>query len=762
MSLLSEPLCRYGRVLALGLALLMAVFVDAAESELTVSSPLLALPTEAREQQIAERMQATPLGWPAGRMIIADAVKQLAKGGNATSLGTSIDPTLQADVPALAGNYWQGIVTICVAFDLVIEPGEGMDVGEDSGRFGNRDNTGTAIVATGGPVRLVQRPPGRSRPLYVSCGLLLAEVGALNVRVRNGGDLSRTADMETMFRFEPRVQGLQVGTTLAAWRSVDDVLGRRLEYTESAKENQGDVSIVHLAAVPEPFNGCTLVGELLVQTLEPVSLSATMRVGDKARASLLGQEITLHLIGEGETTANGQRGPGFSISVPTAVLGTRPTLQVQSAGQSLPFNNQGSHWSGGRIELFYRGPRQLEGAYEVTLVGQAALQQIRLPVSVPITLESLPRQEKPLIGGMELQVPSRVRWEAGEVALKTAVGFLSPSNHVLLELGADEQRRVLLPAFEGQFWDGVLVICRAFDLSILPPSQSVQAQSEEESSIATCLTSGPLCLGQRRGDRVGVDGYQASGILLLGVDDVTVITNQGLDGVSRQAEIAYRLRLEPRLDASLIGSATVSWTSLGGVDAGRPLVVEESPTQPRNNDDGEHVPMRFMRVGKRLIRVPANSTTTESVMTSGVVTVTGLPTESVNLSLNGQVSLQLRRPVRSEITVTAEERTIAMLGDKALVVRMLTNKDEPRAGANRRGISVEMASDNLDALNLDLHDSTGKSVRSTGSGNSGSNGRMRLMWYFAELDDGPYAVVLTARERMATLRLPFVLSTKTP
>ena len=172
--------------------------------------------------------------------------------------------------------------------------------------------------------------------------------------------------------------------------------------------------------------------------------------------------------------------------------------------------------------------------------------------------------------------------------------------------------------------------------------------------------------------------------------------------------------------------------------------------------------MRFMRVGKRLIRVPANSTTTESVMTSGVVTVTGLPTESVNLSLNGQVSLQLRRPVRSEITVTAEERTIAMLGDKALVVRMLTNKDEPRAGANRRGISVEMASDNLDALNLDLHDSTGKSVRSTGSGNSGSNGRMRLMWYFAELDDGPYAVVLTARERMATLRLPFVLSTKTP
>jgi hypothetical protein len=751
-------LYRYASTLMLGLVTAVAF---SAEIELAVSSSLFGLKSEVREQQVAERMQATPMGWPAARMTIAEAVQRLAASGNTTTLGTLIDPTRQADVPAVAGDYWQAIIAVCVAFDVVIELGEVMDVGEDSGRFGNRDNNGTAVVMTGGAVRLVQRPPNRNRPLYVSCGLVLAEVGALNIRVREGSEISRTAEIQTMFRFEPRVRALQVGTTLAAWRSVEDALGRRLEWSESAKETQGDVSVVHLSAVPEPFNGCTLVGELLVQTLEPVSLSATMRVGDKARTTLLGQEVTIHLIGEGETTANGQRGPGFSLSVPTAVLGTRPTLQVQAAGQSLQFNNQGSHWSGGRIELFYRGPRQLEGAFEVSLFGQAALQQIRVPVTMPITLASLPKGEKSLIGGMELQVPTRVRWDAGEFDLKTAIGFLSQTNQVLLELGANEQNKVLLPAFDGQFWEGVLAICRAFDLTILPPSQSVKAQDDEESSIATCLTSGPLCLGQRRGDRVGVDGYQASGILLLGIDDVTVITNHALDGLSRQAEISYRLRLEPRLDASLIGAASVSWTSLGGIDAGRPLVVEEAPMQA-NNEDGEHQQMRFMRVGKRLIRVPASNNTGELVSASGVVTVTGLPTDSVNLSLNGQVSLQLKRPVRSEITVVADERAIAMLGDKSLVVRMLTSKDEQLANGNRRGISVEMANDHLDALNLDLRDSTGKSIRSTGNGNNGANGRMRLLWYFADMDNGPYTVVLTARERMATFRLPFVLTTKTP
>lgn len=740
---------------------LSASHVCAAEVELGVSSPILALQTEEREIEIAARLQATPCSWNAGRLTLGEAIERLSATGNDTHVSSSADLKKEAEVTAIAGNYWDGVIAVCQAFDLVLEPGEGMDVGEDSGRFSNRDNSGTAIIATGGPVRLVPRPEKRTKPIYVSCGQLLTEIAALNMHVRNGTEKSRTADIEIIFRFEPRVKALQIGTTLAAWKSVDDALGRRLEWTESAKESQGDISIVHIDNLPQPFNGATLVGELLVQALEPVSLTATMKVGDKARATLLGQEVSMELIGEGETTANGQRGPGFSLSVPTAVLGTRPTLEVMAAGQPIKFNNQGSHWSGGRIELFFRGPRQLEGEYVVTLVGQAALQQLRLPLRMPISLDSLPQGEKPLAGGMELQVPSMVEWDAGDIDLKSIIGILGNENQVLLELGADEKRSVHLPAFKGQFWEAVLVICKAFDLTLLPPSQSVQGNADEESSIATCVTGGPLCLGQRRNGRPGVEAYQANGIVMLGVDDVTVITNYGLDGISRQAEITYRLRLEPRLDASLIGSASVSWTSLGGIDDGRPLVVEESAPATQNQES-DRVQMRFMRVGKRLIRVPANGNADEQTVATGIVNVTGLPTGSVDLQLHGQVSLQLRRPVRSEVNIVPGERAVAMLGDKALVLRMLDGSEEKRVNNTRRGISVEMASDKLDALNLDLRDKDGKSVRSTGSGNSGTNGRMRLMWYFAELENGPFSVILTARERMATLRLPFVLNAKSP
>lgn len=467
----------------------------------------------------------------------------------------------------------------------------------------------------------------------------------------------------------------------------------------------------------------------------------------------------MQLIGEGETTANGQRGPGFSLSVPTAVLGTRPKLAVTLGGQPLKFNNQGSHWSGGRIELFYRGPKLLDGAYVATLTGQAALQQVRLALSVPIVLARLPSAERPIANGLDLQVPTRLHWEAGECAVAEAVKRLGGANQVLLELGADERRRAVLPAFDGTFWEATLAVCRAFDLTILPPSQAVQGQDDDGENTPTCVTGGPLCLGQRQGERAGVDAFQASGILLMGLDALTVMTNQGLAGVTRQAELSYRLRLEPRLDASLIGSATVSWTSLAGVGDGLPLVVEESALEVA--PDGEaRAQMRFMRVGRRLVRM-AGQEQPASTTATGRVTVSGLPAGPVPLALSGQVSLHLRRPVRTELPMAIGGRATARLGERSLMVKMFSASNEDDGG-DRSGVSVELAGDELDALTVELRDAMGKAVHSTGSGNSGANGRSRLVWYFATLDQGPYAVTLSARERLGILRLPFSLNALTP
>jgi hypothetical protein len=732
----------------------------AGEVDFTLSSPLLALPEAQRTQQVQARLTATPLAWPGGRLTAGEAVALLAATGNATSLADPADSVRVAELPALAGDYWQGVVAICAAFNLGVEPGEGLDQSEDSGRYGNRDNNGTALVATGGAVLLRSLGAGAPRPLYVPCGAVLGEVITFDLHHRQGAISSRTADIRLALRMEPRVQPLQIGTTLVAWGAVEDPLGRKVNWAEAPTGRQGDVSAVQLSDVPEAFSGCTLVGELLVQSLEPVSLSATVRPGEKARADLLGQEVSMQLIGEGETTANGQRGPGFSLSVPTAVLGTRPKLTVTRGGQPLKFNNQGSHWSGGRIELFYRGPKLLDGAYVATLTGQAALQQVRLPLRVPIALARLPVAERSANNSVDLQVPTRLRWDAGECTVAEAVHRLGGANQVLLELGADERRRAALPAFEGSFWEGVLAVCRAFDLTILPPSQAVQGQDDDGEKSPTCITGGPLCLGQRLGDRPGIGSFQASGILLMGLDALTVVTNQGLNGVTRQAEVAYRLRLEPRLDASLIGSATVSWTSLAGVGDGRPLVVEESPLDVSPEDD-VRAQMRVMRVGRRLVRVAANDQTTGATATGRVI-ISGLPSGQVPLALSGQVSLHLRRPVRAEVSMTAGGRASARLGDHALMVKMFSSTNDDEGGNERSGVAVEMSGDEIDALSVEVRDATGKAVRSNGSGNSGSNGRSRLMWYFAAFDQGAYTVVLTGRERLGTLRLPFSLTATTP
>lgn len=740
--------------------LLSAGLLWAGEVDFTVSSPLLAQPEAQRTQQIQARLAATPLAWPGGRLTAAQAVALLAASGNATTLVDPADADRSADLPALAGDYWQGVAAVCAAFDLVIEPGEGLDQAEDSGRYGNRDNNGTALVATGGPLLLRGRDATGPRPLYVPCGSVLAEVLAFDLHQRQGAVASRTADVRLSLRLEPRVQPLQIGTTLVAWTTVEDPLGRKLNSSEAAGGRRADVSAVHLSDVHENFTGCTLTGELLVQTLEPVTLSATIRPGEKARADLLGQEVSMQLIGDGETTANGQRGPGFSLSVPTAVLGTRPKLTVTLGGQPLKFNNQGSHWSGGRIELFYRGPKLLDGAYVATLGGQAALQQVRLPLRVPIAVARLPMEERPLAGGLDLQVPTRLRWDAGECDVAEAIRRLAGANQVLLELGADERRRALLPAFDGGFWDGVLTVCRAFDLTILPPSQSVQGQDQEGEATPTCITGGPLCLGPRHGDRPGVGNFQASGILLMVMDALTVVTNQGLDGVTRQAELSYRLRLEPRLDASLIGSATVSWTSLAGIGDGRPLVVEESSIETAEEDEGQ-VQMRVMRVGRRLVRVASNDASFGATATGRVV-VSGLPAGQVPLVLSGQVALHLRRPVRAELSMAPGGRAAVRLGDRAAMVKMFSAANDEDAGNERSGVSVEMTGDQVDALAVEVRDAAGKAVRSNGSGNSGSNGRSRLMWYFATLDQGAYTVILTARERLGVLRLPFNLAATTP
>ncbi len=746
----------------------------AGEIELTVSSELLRQAPATREKTIHGRLATTPLSWAGGHRTLAEAVAALAATGNATTLAAGIDATAAVELPPLTGEYWQGVMAVCGAFDLLLQPGEAMEQSEDSGRFSNRDSSGSPLIAQGGPVVLMRRPEHAARPLYVSSGVILAEVVALELRQRRGSQPSRSLEAQLDLRFEPHVLPGQVGTTLVNWNAVEDAAGHKLELADAAPARAPASCAIHLPKVPERFTGMQLGGEVAVQLLEPVELTCVLKTGLSAHTELLGQAVELRLLGDGDATPGGQKGPGLSVSVPTTVLGARPHVQVTSAGNQLPFTLQGSQWSGGRMELYFRGPKLGEGEYSVSIKGQAALQQPHLALHLHVPIDHLPDGEAVTAQGFELQIPSRVTWPAAHLAVRDAVKLLAINgNQVLLELGVEEGHAVDLPAFAGTFWEGALALCRAYDLALVPPARPLGAgdqavevdENGEPLPMTWCIAGGQLVLGARKTGRRDTDSYQACGILLMGVDDLSVTTSQTLSGVSRQADIAFRLRLEPRFDAGLIGAATVAWTTLAGQSDGHALVVDDSAGVENDEDQRKNVRrrMRFVRMGRRIVQVPmqGGEQGQGDGVNGGMVAVTGLPAGAVTLSIGGQATLALRRDVRAELHLSPGGHAVAQLSGHVLSVRLFTNGGGEDA-SGRSGVSIDQGNDVVDALNIEVRNPAGKALRNSDTSTNNRNGRPRSLWYFPDLDAGEYTVIITAKEHLATLRLPFTLTTTTP
>ncbi len=751
-----------------------AGLAGAGDAELSVSSDLLRQAPAAREKAIQARLAATPVSWPAGRRTLGEAVAALAATGNATGLGPGVDASLAGDLAAQSGDYWQGVLAVCTAFDLVLQPGEAMDQSEDSGRYGNRDNAGSPLIAQGGAVVFIRHPDKAPHPIYLSSGVMLAEVATLELRQRRGSQPSRSLDAALELRFEPHVLPGQVGTTLVSWSAAEDASGRKLELAEAAPARASVGTAIRITKVPERFTGLQLNGELAAQLLEPVDLGCVLKTGMGARTELLGQAVELRLLGDGDSTVGGQKGPGLSVSVPTTVLGARPHVQVMSAGNLLPFSLQGSQWSGGRMELFFRGPKLGDGDYSVSIKGQAALQQPHLPLHLVLAFDHLPDGEAATSQGFELQIPTHLSWSAGHLAVRDAVKLLAANgNQALLELGVEESRASDLPAFSGTFWEGVLALCRAYDLAIVPPSrplgdgdQPVEVDENGETlPMTSCIAGGQLVLGAKRAGRRDTDAYQACGILLMGVEDLSVTTRQTLGGISRQADISFRLRLEPRFDAGLIGSASVAWTTLAGQSDGRALVVDDAAAADTDEDQRQRVRrrMRFVRMGRRIVQVPVPGAEQGQGEQSnaGAVAVTGLPAGPVTLSVGGQATLALRREVRAEVTLSPGGHGVAQLGGHALAVRLFANGGGEDA-TGRSGVSIDQGGETVDSLNVEVRNASGKNLRNSDTSTNTRNGRPRSLWYFPDLESGDYTVIITAKEHLATLRLPFTLTTTTP
>jgi hypothetical protein len=193
-------------------------------------------PHRAIEHAVSARLAATPLAWPLRRcrcrLSQAVATAECAPAIHPAGGGVSMAPR-SLTCRSLASDYWQGVHDGVRAYDLVLEPGESLDAGEDAGalqrdarpRRHGHDHAGRrgGACAPAGQGR-----PARSACPAVSCSewSLARSAAAARCAAKRSLDAHHRAALRTACASGPGRHhhgGLERG---------EDAAGRKLEFGE--------------------------------------------------------------------------------------------------------------------------------------------------------------------------------------------------------------------------------------------------------------------------------------------------------------------------------------------------------------------------------------------------------------------------------------------------------------------------------------------------------------------------------------------------
>lgn len=462
----------------------------------------------------------TPLRWEAGRVSLANVLGRLAVGGNKVWLAEDLDDAVEAEVPAVDGVWWDGVVAACQVFSLRPDEGEPADE--------QLDLPGMAVPIGHGTLVLSRGPlPG----MQVAGGLLACAEGGGTVRL--------------WLRAEPRV-----GRGRLAWgRGEPPVLipdgGAVLAAAESPETLPPAAS--WRCSVPPPASA-RLTLAMQAASLARWTARCPLVVGETARPHVGDQAIAaVLLIDPAVTTWEGstlpERRPLVALSGPTALL-QRAQLRLLQGETELGTRGGGAR-SGDSSTVLYRYLRAApEGAVELEIEGRSQEEPQRLQLSVPLPTLARTATAAPL------EAPSPLAWEAGTRPLTQWLALLAASgNPVLPEVGVDTTAAVTLPAVRGGFWDGVLAIANATGLSPAMPtggslsSGAVRLIKRQRLASTVC---GPLLLEAQRID-------------------------------APPGELALRLNaaLEPRLPEDGYAAPEFRWASWASDDQGRMHEIEQ-------------------------------------------------------------------------------------------------------------------------------------------------------------------------------------------
>ncbi len=463
----------------------------------------------------------TPLRWEASRISLAGVLGRLAVGGNKVWLAEGLDDTIEAEMPAVDGVWWDGVVATCQAFSLRPDEGEPAEEQLDLPGMPVPIGHGTLVLSRG-------QLPG----MQVAGGLLACAEGGGIVRL--------------WLRAEPRV-----GRGRLAWGRGDAPVlipdgGATLAAVESPE------SLAPAAAwrssVPPPASA-RLTLAVQSASLARWTARCPLVVGETARPRVGGEAIAaILLLDPAVTTWEGsalpERRPLVALSGPSAVL-QRAQVRLFQGETELGTRGGGSRSSDTGTVLYRYLRAAPDGAVELEIEGRAQEEPQRLLLNVP--LPSLARTAT----AAPVEASSPLVWEAGTRPLAQWLALLAASgNPVLPEVGVDTSAAVTLPAVRGGFWDGVLAIANVTGLSPAMPtggalsSGAVRLVERQRLASAVC---GPLLLDAQR-----------------------------LDAPPGELVLRLHAALEPRLPEDGYAAPEFRWASWASDDQGRMHEVEQS------------------------------------------------------------------------------------------------------------------------------------------------------------------------------------------
>lgn len=486
--------------------------------------------------------EPTPVAWDAGRSTLAAGLNRLAVGGNRVWLAAGIDDAVEADLPAVAGTWWDGVIALCQAFTLRPDEGEPSDEQLDLPGVPLPIGHGTLVLSSGQP------------PAMQVAGDLLACAEA-------------DATVRLWLRAEPRVERGRLAWARAETPAIQPGAGLTLEHVENTG-NPGNPESSQPAAAWRPSaalpSGASLVVAVQSAAVARWTANCQLTIGATVQAQAEGQTLSaVILVDPAVTTWEGhtlpERRPLVAVSGPDAML-QRAQYRLRQGEAELATRGGGARSDEKGRSVMYRFLRAApEGPVELTvdgrLVGTPNRHELRLALPTARSAEATPPE-----------APTRLGWEAGQRPLSQWLGLLAATgNPVLPEVGVDTAAPITLSALRGGFWDGVLALSAATGLAPALPA-------------GPALSGGAVRLVKRQPLAVA-----ASGPLLFEVQRIA----------SKPGVLALRLgtTLEPRLSEDGFAPPEFRWASWATDDQGRVHAVEalgEStpPRRPANLEAG--------------------------------------------------------------------------------------------------------------------------------------------------------------------------------